>query len=169
MGVQQITVGSIAFGSAYEPLHIYVETGAQLASSTAAQGKEYSGLTPALPFSPTHLIAARRISDAGTGRIQLASATGGFSRVIHRSPADGPFVASVQFDPAGRLYFKAFDAAGRASFWLLNPNGQPRLLVRLDDLSRPSGRSDFAVDGQRLYFTIDDRQSDIYTVEVEKR
>jgi hypothetical protein len=62
-----VTVSSIAFGSAYEPLHVYVETGATLAVSAAAFGKEYSGLTPALPFSPTHLIAARRISNAGTG------------------------------------------------------------------------------------------------------
>ena len=62
-----VTVSSIAFGSAYEPLHIYMETGATLATSAAAYGKEYSGLTPALPFSPTHLVAARRISDAGTG------------------------------------------------------------------------------------------------------
>jgi len=62
-----VTVSSIAFGSAYEPLHIYVETGATLASSAAAHGKEYSGLIPALPFSPTQLIAVRRVSDAGTG------------------------------------------------------------------------------------------------------
>ena len=62
-----VTVSSIAFGSAYEPLHIYVETGAALATASSAQGKEYSSLTPALPFSPTHLIAARRVSDAGTG------------------------------------------------------------------------------------------------------
>jgi hypothetical protein len=62
-----VTVSSIAFGAAYEPLHVYVETGAALAIPVAAQGKEYSGLVPALPFSPTHLIAVRRISDAGTG------------------------------------------------------------------------------------------------------
>jgi hypothetical protein len=62
-----ITVSSIAFGSAYEPLHIYVETGAALATTTATSGKEYSGLTPALPFSPTHLIGVRRVSDAGSG------------------------------------------------------------------------------------------------------
>jgi hypothetical protein len=41
--------------------------------------------------------------------------------------------------------------------------------MRLDDLSKPSGRSDFAVDGTRLYFTIDDRQSDIYSVEVTRQ
>lgn len=62
-----VTVSSIAFGAAFEPLHVYVETGAALAGPLAAQGKEYGGLVPALPFSPTHLIAVRRVSDAGTG------------------------------------------------------------------------------------------------------
>jgi hypothetical protein len=62
-----VTFTSNAFMGAYEPLHVYVETGAALATTTAAHGKEYSGLTPAVPFSPTHLIAVRRVSDAGTG------------------------------------------------------------------------------------------------------
>ncbi|HEY5926196.1 MAG TPA: hypothetical protein VIV11_31140 [Kofleriaceae bacterium] len=62
-----VTVNSIAFGSAYEPVHVYVQTGATLATAAAAQGKEYSSLTPQLPFTPTHVVAARRISDAGTG------------------------------------------------------------------------------------------------------
>ncbi|HEX5063129.1 MAG TPA: hypothetical protein VFV99_27325 [Kofleriaceae bacterium] len=62
-----VTVSSIAFGSAYEPLHVYVETGMTLGTAAAAHGKEYSGLTPALPFTPTQVIAVRRISNAGTG------------------------------------------------------------------------------------------------------
>ncbi len=62
-----VTFTSNAFTSPYEPLHVYVETGATLATSTAAHGKEYSALTPAVPFTPTHLIAVRRVSDAGTG------------------------------------------------------------------------------------------------------
>jgi hypothetical protein len=62
-----VTVGSTAFTSPYEPLHIYVQTGTALASSMSAQGKEYGGLTPQLPFTPTYLIGVRRVSDAGTG------------------------------------------------------------------------------------------------------
>jgi hypothetical protein len=62
-----VTMVSSAFTAAYVPLHVYVETGALLSASTAVQGKEYGGLTPALPFSPTHLIGVRRISDGGTG------------------------------------------------------------------------------------------------------
>lgn len=62
-----VTVTSSAFTSPYEPLHVYVETGMTLSTPDAAPGKEYSGLVPALPFSPSHLVAVRRVSDSGTG------------------------------------------------------------------------------------------------------
>jgi hypothetical protein len=47
--------------------------------------------------------------------------------------------------------------------------GRPRLRVRFDDLGRPSNRRDFAVDAQRFYFTIEDRQSDVYVAEVIRK
>jgi hypothetical protein len=62
-----ITVASTAWASQYLPLHVYVETATTLGAAVPAQGKEYSGLVPQLPFSPTYLIAARRVSDSGTG------------------------------------------------------------------------------------------------------
>jgi hypothetical protein len=62
-----VTMSSSAFGSAYEPLHVYVEAGTDLNPATPAQGKEYGGLVPALPFTPTHLIAIRRVDDSGAG------------------------------------------------------------------------------------------------------
>jgi hypothetical protein len=62
-----ITMSSTAFGSAYEPLHVYVETGTDLGAAVPAPGKEYGGLVPALPFTPTHLIGIRRVTDSGTG------------------------------------------------------------------------------------------------------
>jgi hypothetical protein len=74
-----VTVQSSAFANAYEPLHIYVETADTLAAATPSQGKEYSGLTPQLPFTPTYLIAVRRVSDAGTG------------------PYDGVFIPDAQW------------------------------------------------------------------------
>lgn len=61
-----ITVHSPAFAAPYEPLHVYVEA-SPAGEAVASTGKEYSGLTPVLPFSPTHVIAVRRVSDAGTG------------------------------------------------------------------------------------------------------
>lgn len=61
-----VTVRSPAFAAPYEPLHIYVEA-APTAEPVASTGKEYAGLIPQLPFTATHLIAVRRVSDAGTG------------------------------------------------------------------------------------------------------
>jgi hypothetical protein len=61
------TLSSSAFTNAYEPLHLYLETGATLATATPSTGKEYGGLVAQLPFTPTHLIAVRRVSDSGTG------------------------------------------------------------------------------------------------------
>ena len=62
-----VTVGSLAFAADYEPLHVYVESATALHAPVPAQGKEYSGLTPMLPFTPTHLIAARRTDAAYDG------------------------------------------------------------------------------------------------------
>jgi len=61
-----VTVTSNAFMGAYEPLHVYVETAQTLSPATSGVGREYGGLTPILPFSPTHVIAVRRVSDSGT-------------------------------------------------------------------------------------------------------
>ena len=63
-----VTVASSAFSGAYEPLHVYVETSeGALPAATPSQGKEYSNLIPALPFTATYLIAARRVDDSGSG------------------------------------------------------------------------------------------------------
>lgn len=63
-----VTVTSDAFAGAFEPLHVYLEARAgALPAAAASTGKEYGGLTPALPFTPTHVIAARRQTDSGTG------------------------------------------------------------------------------------------------------
>ena len=62
-----VTVTSDAFLGAYEPLHVYVQAGSALAAAQPSTGKEYSGLVPQLPFTPTELIAVRRVTDSGTG------------------------------------------------------------------------------------------------------
>jgi len=68
------------------------------------------------------------------------------------------------------LYFKSHDAQGRASIWSVPVSGgNPRLLVRFDDPSRTSNRTDFATDGTWFYFTLEDRQSDIWVADVRRR
>jgi hypothetical protein len=60
-----LVVNSRAFEEAFAPFVLYVETDSGLATPTT--GFEYSGLTPALPFTPTHTITLRRQSDSGDG------------------------------------------------------------------------------------------------------
>jgi serine/threonine-protein kinase len=68
---------------------------------------------------------------------------------------------------ARTIYVKGVDRAGRTGFWALGAgDGGPRLLVRFDDPARSSSREEWATDGRRFYFTIDDRQSDIYVAEL---
>ena len=68
------------------------------------------------------------------------------------------------------IYFKAADREGRASIWGVTATGyRARLLVRFDDPVRPSYRNQWATDGRRFYFTINDRQSDIYVAQLRAR
>ncbi len=69
-----ITVTSSAFTSAYEPLHVYLEAASGLGVAVPSQGKEYSGLVPQLPFTPTHLVAARNTS-AGYDAVYTPAST----------------------------------------------------------------------------------------------
>jgi dipeptidyl aminopeptidase/acylaminoacyl peptidase len=105
------------------------------------------------------------------GRIGLVPADSGSRRDLY-VPRDGDPLAELALFAAGgrELYFKSHDASGRASFWSIPASGgRPRLLVRFDDPAWSSNRFDFASDGRRLYFTVEDRQSDVWVAEVVRR
>ena len=98
-------------------------------------------------------------------------ADSGASTLLY-APAPGqPLFEAIQWGDGGRtIYFKSHDARGRASFWSIPASGgTPRLLVRFDDPNRPSDRPGFATDGRIFYFTIEDRQSDIFVAQVIER
>ncbi|MEZ4400990.1 MAG: hypothetical protein R3B06_13270 [Kofleriaceae bacterium] len=61
------TLRSSALADPAHPLHLYVEAAVALPAAVPGAGKEYGGLVPALPFTATHLIAARPQDDFGTG------------------------------------------------------------------------------------------------------
>jgi Tol biopolymer transport system component len=105
------------------------------------------------------------------GHIGLVSADSGAPRDLYVPSEGGPSAELAIFSADGRtLYFKSHDARGRASFWSLPAaGGRPRLLARFDDPTRASNRFDFASDGRRFYFTIEDRQSDVWIAEVAGR
>ena len=76
---------------------------------------------------------------------------------LHGWPADGRVVYFLGRDPRDQsVGIWSVPAAG----------GRPRLTVRFDDPSRPWHRFGFRVKGNRFYFTVGDRQSDVWTTEV---
>ena len=106
------------------------------------------------------------------GSVASIAADSGPVRVLYaptRKP-DDPIARTVRWsrDPE-ILFIKGSDRAGRGGIWSIGTHGgHPRLLVRFDDPSRPSDRPDFTTDGKRFYFTIDDRQSDVWIATLAK-
>ena len=120
------------------------------------------------------LTAGRRIrTTLPSERIELISPDSGAPRILYAA-ADtlrDPVVGQVIFttDRSG-VYFKSHDPMGHTSFWY-EPltGGRPTMLVLFDDLTRQSFRPNFAVGAGRFFFTIDDRQSDVWVAELTKR
>jgi serine/threonine-protein kinase len=102
------------------------------------------------------------------GVIYRVDPDSGSPEAIYR-PQDGePLATMAEWRHGDRsLLFKALDSQGRTSFWSLSgQGGRPRLVAQLNDPARQSSRPDFANDGKRLFFAIDDSQSDILVAEV---
>jgi Tol biopolymer transport system component len=105
------------------------------------------------------------------GRIGLVPADSGAPRDIYVPSRGDPLAELAVFASSGReIYFKSHDSQGRASFWSIPvTGGRPRLLVRFDDPSWSSNRFDFATDNRRFYFTVEDRQSDVWIADIARR
>ena len=108
----------------------------------------------------------------GTG-LWVIAPSGGPPRLLidtgDRAAPRQPLLA--QWAPDGHgIYYKQLDSDGRASIWAIPAaGGTPRLLVRFDDPARPSPRAEFATDGKRLFFTVAERESDIWQMAVGEK
>jgi Tol biopolymer transport system component len=129
--------------------------------------------------------AARRLTTGGGGAarwspngqeiayvrqdgIWVVGRSGGEGRQVLRvDPATEAGLGNAEWSRDGtRIFFKRFDGEGRTSFWSVSAaGGAPRVLVRLDRELR-SHRPEFATDGQRFFFTVTERMSDIWTMEL---
>lgn len=91
-------------------------------------------------------------------------------RVLYepRPGSADPRVWRPQWSRDGRLlYFRSYNEAGTPQLWSIAASGgRPRLRVRYEGSLYPSIRSDFAVGDARLYFTIQERESDIWLREL---
>ena len=105
------------------------------------------------------------------GRIRVVSLASGKERDVYVPSKEDPLPELALYAANGRdVYFKSHDARGRASFWSVPADGgRPQLLLRFDDPSRASNRFEFATDGKRFYFAMEDRQSDVWLAEVASR
>ena len=106
------------------------------------------------------------------GSLLVAPADSGAPRTIVDATKPGmPQVERPQWSADGRsIFFKSHDASGRASFWSVPvEGGAPRLRVRFDDPSRPSYRTQWSLGRDRMFFLIEDRQSDVWVMEVSRR
>ena len=112
----------------------------------------------------------RWIAYIGNQTLRVVSPEGGDDRTLAGS--EGMNTDSIpvfpEWSPDGQtVYYKAVDSEGTASFWAVPvTGGTPRLLVRFDDPSKRSNRREFTTDGERFYFTIGGRESDIWLMEL---
>jgi len=93
----------------------------------------------------------------------------GPSRIVMDGSKPGmPSSERLAWSADGRtIYFKSHDARGRGSIWSVPATGgAPHELVRFDDPARPSYRPQWALGPGRIYFTVEDRQSDVWVMEV---
>jgi TolB protein len=123
------------------------------------------------PFRPSGVWSPDgRTAALCAGSVQIAAVAGGAPRLLYapRPGSNDPGADQCVWIPDGRsLVMMSHDPDDVTSYWMLPAEGgRPRLLARLDDPARPALRSPLATDGKRIYFTLYDRQSDIYVTEV---
>ena len=107
-------------------------------------------------------------ADAMPGRLLVIPAAGGPAREVFTPGNGAPLAGLALWSPDGRtLYYKVHDQRGRTSFWAVSAQGgRPRLLVHFDDPLWQSSRNDFTTDGKRLFFAVEDRQSDVFVADL---
>ncbi len=110
-------------------------------------------------------------ADGEPGVVMVMSAGGGPARQVFTPGNGAPLVSHATWAPDGRtLYLKVHDARGLTSFWSVDAHGgRPRELLRLADPEWQSVRNDFATNGKRLFFDVEDRQSDVFVADLTPR
>jgi Tol biopolymer transport system component len=103
----------------------------------------------------------------GYGALGVVPVDSGPARILVDPAQGGPASSGAYWSRDDRtIYFKGIDREGVASFWAVSPaGGTPRLIARLADPLRPSYRPNWALGRTRIYFTIYERQSDVWVMD----
>jgi Tol biopolymer transport system component len=113
-----------------------------------------------------------RLAYASMGSVVLIDPDTQKFRVLYQpNGPDDPIAWSVVVsDDERTLYFKSGDTSGQTTIWSLPiEGGRPKLLVRFQDPNRQSIRPDFNAAAGRFFFTIEDRQADIWVATVARK
>lgn len=106
-------------------------------------------------------------------QLGVVPAYSGQARILYtpNAASGDPPAELPEWSADGRsIYFKSHDPQGHASFWSIPATGgQPHLLVRFEASGRQSYRIVFSTDGKRFYFTLEDRQSDVWIAQLTPR
>jgi eukaryotic-like serine/threonine-protein kinase len=107
-------------------------------------------------------------ADGDPGVLMLLTLPKGPARQLFTGP---PLASHAIWSPDGRtLYLKVHEEHGLSSFWSVSAQGgKPRELLRFVDPEWQSVRNDFTTDGKRLFFEVEDRQSDIFVADLISR
>ncbi len=107
------------------------------------------------------------MGEPGIGLVTLGGET---RRLLHARAAGFMYVGIPHWSRDGRLiYFVGTDSAGSRAVYAMPAAGGPfRELVRLDDPAKGS-YLDFAVGDGKFYFSISERDSDIYVMDLAQR
>ena len=104
-----------------------------------------------------------------SGGVRVLAPSGGVSRLlVSREASLAPEYVAWSSD-SQTVYFKARDERNQAGFWSVPvTGGPPKQLVRFDDPARPSPRIEFATDGKEFLFTLSERNSDIWLLDLRR-
>ncbi len=110
----------------------------------------------------------RHILYVHRGAIWVTDTAGGPGHRVLQVDAE-TMLGNAEWSPEGtRILFKQLDRAGCTSFASVPASGgTPQILARLD-AGIHSHRPEFATDGRRFYFTVTERLSDIWTMELKE-
>ena len=104
--------------------------------------------------------------------IAVVNADSGIPRTVYNpATTHGPLAEQPYWSSDSHsLYFKSHDADGNAEFWSVPvAGGAPTLLTRFSDATRGSYRAEWAIGGGRMYFAVNERESDVWVMQATPR
>ena len=105
------------------------------------------------------------------GGLRVVAADSGTARAVYDETAPGaPLAEASHWSDDGRtIYFKSHSVNGGVAIWSVPPSGGvPRRVVELGDGLLRSDRFGFRISRNRLYYTLVDRQSNIWVMDVNR-